>query len=388
MSEHDDGTSEREYRPTRRRLLATGAGVAAASLAGCTSESSESAAGPLSLSTFRGSGALIEGRAAPGGPSIEELPDLDGELTLYLGGGESGLYIDLLNLFAETYDGFDFEFSRGASSDLANTIVEENRASSPQADMFLAVDAGSLGAVAEAGATEPLPDDALDPVRESFRDDEGRWVGFAGRARAVPYNTDELSAGDVPSTVREFPSFGPFQDSMGWAPSYGAFQSFVTAMRAIRGDGPTREWLSGMLDAGVSEFPDEFRISNSVADGSILGGFANHYYALRVRNARSDAPIELAFTENDAGALVNVSGAATLAGTENGELAGTLVRHLLSSEAQEFFATRTYAYPMIEGVQPVGGLPTVDELNPPDVDLAQLSDVGGTLDLLRDVGVL
>jgi iron(III) transport system substrate-binding protein len=36
----------------------------------------------------------------------------------------------------------------------------------------------------------------------------------------------------------------------------------------------------------------------------------------------------------------------------------------------------------------VGSPPTIDELNPPDVDLNELADVGGTLDLMREVGVL
>ncbi len=37
----------------------------------------------ISLSDFRGSGPLVAQREAPGGTSIEDLPDLSGELTLY-----------------------------------------------------------------------------------------------------------------------------------------------------------------------------------------------------------------------------------------------------------------------------------------------------------------
>jgi len=43
---------------------------------------------------------------------------------------------------------------------------------------------------------------------------------------------------------------------------------------------------------------------------------------------------------------------------------------------------------MISGVQPVGDLPTIDELNPPEIDLTKLSDVEPTLELMREVGVL
>jgi iron(III) transport system substrate-binding protein len=175
---------------------------------------------------------------------------------------------------------------------------------------------------------------------------------------------------------------------MGWAPTYSAFQSFITAMRLNRGDEETRAWLESMLDHGITEYGNEFAVSNNCAEGELAAGFANHYYSLRVRAARPDAPLELAFTEGDAGALVNVSGLSILDGTENSELAGNFVRHVLSAEAQEFFATRTFAYPMISGVQPVGGLPRIDDLNPPDIDLTELSDLSGTVDLMRDAGVL
>jgi len=389
----DDDDSERRDRSrlrSRRGFLATSGAVTAGALAGCSDflPGSSTSGSELSVGDFRGSGPMIEDRGAPGGTSIEELPDLSGELTMYLGGGESGLYLDLIDLLEQYYSDFTVNHQDGSASDLANRISEENSAGSARADLFMAVDAGSLGAVANDGAAVSLSDDLLDLVPDAYQDSEGRWIGFAGRARAVPYNSNELSASDVPSTVQDFPSTDAFGDSFGWAPSYSAFQSFITAMRLINDDEATRQWLNSMQELGVSTFNNEFMVSNRVADGEIAAGFANHYYALRVLSSRSSSPIELAFTEGDAGALVNASGAQILSGTDKQDLAETFIRHVLSAEAQEFFATRTYAYPMIPEVDPVGDLPTIDELNPPDIELSELSDIGGTVDLLREVGVL
>jgi len=342
----------------------------------------------VSLSDFRASGPLVESRSAPSGTSIEELPDLEGSLTLYLGGGEGGLYLELLRLFEQVYPDFTFEHRLDSSNSLANTIIEESGAGATQADVFMSVDAGSLGAIANAGATGQIPEEALSAVPDSFQDDQGRWVGIAGRARAIPYNSDRLSASDIPSTVQEFPNAPALESSMGWAPSYSAFQSFITAMRQIRGDDETRQWLGAMQDHGIDTYADEFLVSQAAANGELAAGFANHYYSLRVRAARPEAPLELAFTEGDAGALVNVSGLSVLDGTDSPDLAANLVRHVLSAEAQEFFATQTYAYPMIAGVQPVGDLPRIDELNPPDIALSELADLSGTVDLLREANVL
>ena len=379
----------------RRRFLATGAAAAVGALAGCNglpggnggggSGGSGDGGGTVSLSSFRGSGPLVENRASLSGTRIADLPDLSGELTIYLGGGEGGLYRDLLAMFSQIYPDFTARPREGGTAQLANTIIEEGE--NTPADVFWAVDAGSLGAVDEAGMTADLSGDVVESVPEEFHP-TGRWVGTAGRARSVPYNTNALSAADIPDTVMDFPETEALTEAMGWAPTYGAFQAFVTAMRLIEGESATREWLQGMLDGGVTEYPDEFLTSNAVADGEINAGFANHYYALRVRSARSNAPLDLAFTSGDAGALINIAGAAVVQGTDQSELAQNFVRHLLTVEAQEFFATRTFAYPMIPGVPPVGGLPTIDELNPPSIDLQELANVEPTLQLMRDVGVL
>jgi len=401
MSDSNDMTG-RNATQSRRRFLALGSATAATALAGCSGilsggdggdggsdgEAGTTTGQQISLSDFRGSGPLVAQREAPGGTSIEDLPDLSGELTLYLGGGEGGLYLDLINLLEQRYPDFTANHRLEASSDLANTIIEENEAGASPADVFMSIDAGSLGAVANADATASLPDEALSTVPDAYQDSEGRWVGIAGRARAIPYNTNQISESDIPSTVQEFPEAAALENSMGWAPSYGAFQSFVTAMRLIRGNDETMSWLQAMQDHGITTYDDEFRVSNSCADGELAAGFANHYYTLRVQSARENSPIGLAFTEGDAGALVNVSGLEIINGTDNADLASNFVRHVLSAEAQEFFATRTFAYPMIPGVAPVGDLPRIDELNPPEINLTELADVAGTVDLLRDAGVL
>jgi len=141
------------------------------------------------------------------------------------------------------------------------------------------------------------------------------------------------------------------------------------------------------MNQGVTSYPDEFVLSQAIANGEVTAGFANHYYTVRVQKSRSGAPLGLAFTEGDAGALVNVAGAQVMNSADDYDLASNFVRHLLSSEAQEYFATTTFAYPLISGVEPVGDIPTVDELNPPDIDLTQLSDIQPTLELMRGVGI-
>jgi len=383
----DDG---RRY--GRRELLATTAVGAAAATAGCASlnpfSGGNGSENELAIGDFRGSGPFVSGRPAPEGTSMDDLDDLSGSLSIYIGGGEGGLYRGLIELLEEKYDDFDASLNSAPSTQLANTIIQEKGNGQSRADVFWSIDASSLGLVANEGYAAELSGDVRDPVPSELQDGEGRWVGVAGRARAIPYNANEFGESDIPSDVTAFANQDRFAGAMGWGPTYGAFKSFVTAMRIMEGRDATKSWLEGMLAQDVEEFRDEYFVSRGVNNGAVSAGFANHYYALRVQAANEDPAVKLAFTENDAGALINVSGVEVIEGTQNAELAELFARHLLTAEAQEFFATRAYAYPMISGVQPVGDLPTIDELNPPEVDLTELSDLEPTLELMRDVGVL
>ncbi|QLG63883.1 extracellular solute-binding protein [Halorarum salinum] len=374
----------------RRRALEAGVAAGVAGFAGCL--------GPLDGSDgpdrrARNVGQIGSGRSPfgdrelPEGTSMSEMPEMEGELTVYSGRGEA-LVGELVEFVDGLYDGLNVDVRYAGSSALVNQILTEGDGST--ADVFYSVNAGSLGTLAEEGRTTPLPDDVLDLVRGEFRDPDGRWVGTSGRARTVPYNTEALSGDDVPTDIGAFPDTEAFRDDVGWAPTYGSFQAFVTAMRVLEGDGATREWLRGMLDLGVREYGDEFLVSQAVADGEISVGFANHYYIQRVLAGRGgDAPIATAFTEGDAGSVFNVAGAAVVDTAADAELAGNFVRHLLSAEAQDYFARETFEYPLVPDVDPVGRLPNIDELNPPGgIDLTELSDLEGTVDLMRDVGVL
>ena len=367
----------------RRRFLATAGALGAAGLAGCSGSlgGNGDGNGDTADSPVGQIGSGREGRDAPGGTSMSEMPDLSGELTVYSGRGEF-LVGDLISYIDTLYEDLELTVRYASSTDLVNQIVNEGDGS--PADVFYSVNAGALGALADEGRTGPLEESILEMVREEFRTDT--WIGTSGRARTIPYNTDAFTAEDVPNDIMDYPE--AFDGDLGWAPSYGSCQAFVTAMRLIEGEEATREWLEAVIDDGITDYPDEFAACQAVADGEIDAAFTNHYYIQRVIDGNPGASIGTAFTSGDAGAMFNVAGAAVVDTTDDESLANGFVRHLLSSEAQDYFATSTFEYPLIPDVEPVGDLPSIDELDVPDIDLTQLSELEPTVDLMRDVGAL
>ena len=379
MTTHD--SSGRDGRDVRRRkFLAAAGAVGVAGLAGCNETDDAADDGDTAGGAIGQIGSGRAGRDAPGGTSMADLPALEGELTVYSGRGEF-LVGELVGSIDDLYDDLDLTVRYGGSTDLVNQIVNEGEGS--PADVFYSVNAGALGALADEGRTQALPADVTETVREEFRTEQ--WVGTSGRARTVPYNTDEYDESELPDDIMAYPE--EFDGDLGWAPSYGSAQAFVTAMRILEGEDPTREWLEAMVERGAATYPDEFRTCQEIADGQIDAAFTNHYYIQRVLDGNPEAPIATAFTEGDAGAVFNVAGAAVVDTASDADLASNFVRHLLSAEAQDYFARSTFEYPLIPEVEPIGDLPTIDELDVPDIDLSELSNLEPTIDLMREAGV-
>lgn len=324
----------------------------------------------------------LPGLAASGGGapfSVESLPPLEGELTLYLGRGEGGLYEDVINAIKDRNPGLSLQVRRGPTVALANTIVAEAEAGARQADLFWAVDSGSLGLVNDAGLAQPVPETFDAGLREGFRYDN--WVPVSGRIRTLPFNSERLSREQIPEDIMALPQTDL---SVGWAPAYGSFQSFITAMRLIEGEKATREWLRGMK-ARTRQYAGEFGVVMGVSRGEVDLGLANHYYTLRLLSGQPDAPVALAMTRDDAGSLLNASGAMAL--TER-PLAMDFMRYLLTTEVQSYLAREAYEIPMVDGVALPKGLPAEDRIQAPELALTRLADMRPTLDLMRDAGVL
>jgi iron(III) transport system substrate-binding protein len=324
-----------------------------------------------------------ETSAAPtASPSATEL---SGALTIYSGRSES-LVGPLLERF-RTETGLDVQVKYADTSELAATILEEGDAS--PADVFFAQDGGALGALAAEGRLADLPESTLDLVDSRFRSPEGVWVGVSGRARVVVYDTRELSEDDLPTSILDYtdPSW---KGKIGWAPTNGSFQAFITAFRVLRGEDAARDWLEGIQANEPKVYDGNNAVLAAIAAGEVQVGFVNHYYLMgQLAEQGDDFPVRNHFLPNgDVGALVNVAGAGILTTSPNPTAAQAFVDYLLTEESQEYFAQETYEYPLVAGVPADERLVPLEDIAAPDVDLSDLADLEGTLRLIQEAGVL
>ncbi|HVL50439.1 MAG TPA: iron ABC transporter substrate-binding protein [Actinomycetota bacterium] len=306
------------------------------------------------------------------------------ELVVYSGRSEE-LVGPVFAAFEEA-TGITLSVRYGDTAEMAAQILEEGD-NSP-ADVYFGQDAGALGALENANRFVTLPEDLISGVPSQFRSVNSQWTGVTGRSRVAVYNPDRVNEEELPDSILEFTD-ERWRDRLGWAPTNGSFQAFVTGLRELEGEERAREWLTQMQALGTRVYANNGAIVQATSAGEIDAGFVNHYYAYQI--AKREPGLRAAnhfFTGGDPGALVNVAGVGILRSSDAQATAGRLVEYLLSEDAQNHFATESSEYPMIDGIAIDERLTPLDELQPPDIDLSDLEDLEGTLALLREVGLL
>ncbi|CDN11193.1 Iron(III) ABC transporter, periplasmic-binding protein [Richelia intracellularis] len=86
--------------------------------------------------------------------------------------------------------------------------------------------------------------------------------------------------------------------------------------------------------------------------------------------------------------MINVAGVAIMKTTDQQKDVEALISYLLKPVSQNYFAQKTYEYPLVAGVSASAKQIPLKQLNPPNINLSNLSDLGTTLELLQQAGAL
>lgn len=308
------------------------------------------------------------------------------DLTLYSGRGETFVQ-PIINQFQRD-TGIKVNVRYGDTAQLA-VLLQEEGSRSP-ADLYWGQDAGGMGALANAGLLSELPSAVYSDLPEIYTSRTGQWVATSGRARVLAYSTERAPDAEHPSSVFELVN-EEYRGRVSVAPTNGSFQAFVTAMRVEHGDERTLEWLQGLRDNNALTYRNNTTQVIAIAEGEVDYAMINNYYLPRFTSDDPDYPVAQKFLEpGDVGNLVNVAGIAVLETSNNKDNAVQFVEYLLTQAAQQYFTLSGNEYPVRADVISNPGLTDLSEVldNAPVVDLDDLADLEGTLNLLREAGWL
>ena len=283
--------------------------------------------------------------------------------------------------------GIEVDLRNGSDLELANQIVEEGDGS--PADVFLTENSPAMSLVDSEGLFTKLDATTLDLVPDQYQPDNGNWTGFAGRSTVLVYNTDEVSADELPASIMDLA--GPeWAGRISFSPTGADFQAIVSAVLVTQGEEATRAWLAGLKTNGTV-YDGNNVVLESVNSGEIEAGVIYHYYWFRDQEEsgeNSDSSELHFFGNQDPGAFISVSGAGVLRSTDDEADAREFVEYLASADGQQVIAD-SYAleYTLNPDVSLERGVPPLDSLDPPEVDVSQLNGPQ-VVDLMEEAGFL
>ena len=328
------------------------------------------------------------GALAACGSSSKSAGGSSSTITLYSGQHEQTT--DKLVAAFEAESGIKVKTRFGDEAEMANQIATEG--SHSPADVFLTENSPALELLQEKNLLAPITTSTLSDVPAKYNSPQGDWVGVSARANVMVYNTNKLTASQLPKSIMDLAS-PAWKGKLGIAPSETDFQPIITSIMQAKGKDAALAWLKGVkANAGSHSYPDNETLVNVVNKGQVSIAVMNHYYWYRERDevGASNTHSAIAFfAPKDPGYVVDVSGAAVLKSSGNQAAAQKLVAFFVSHNGEEVIAhSESYEYPLGSGVVTAKPLKPFDQLQPADVTIEQLGDGSGAIALLQQVQLL
>jgi iron(III) transport system substrate-binding protein len=319
--------------------------------------------------------------------------------------GRSQALVDPLVADFKEQTGIDIEVRYGNDAELLAVMNEEGDQS--PADVYWANTSGALANASQKGMLTTLPD-SLTSKPASYQSKSGKWIPVTVRFRVLAYNPSAVDTSDLPDSVLDLATMEEFEERIGWTPTYSSFYDFITALRLTKGDEVAKNWLHNMQDLNPKAYSSNTPMVQAILAGEVDIGLTNHYYVIQTKHGgkegyfedhehygedapNPDASIETYhFKEGDIGNLALVTGAAQLQTAENPKVAQQFLSFLLSKQAQEYAAQSVNEYPVMDNVtlpEYMLNAKKASQLSP-EYDYEQLQQLEGTLNLLREVGLI
>ena len=264
---------------------------------------------------------------------------------------------------------------------LESGMVERLRAEGRRspADLVFTVDISRLGAIVDAGLTQPVSSELLNAnVPAEFRDPDGHWYGLTTRARVVFASVERVADGEV--TTYEDLAEPRWEGRICTRSGLHAYMIALTsAVIHHHGEDHARGWLNGLRSnlARAPQGNDRAQIK-AIWAGECDISIGNTYYMGEMLQDEEQIEwaesVRIVFpTFEDGGTHVNISGVAMTAAAPNAENALRLMEFLTSPAAQEIYAEANFEYPIAPGTEPDALVQSWGSFTADDVNLMDLA---------------
>jgi iron(III) transport system substrate-binding protein len=265
---------------------------------------------------------------------------------------------------------YDVEASKTVG--LVNRIIAE--AKHPKCDVFWNSEVGRTLQLKKAGLLSVYRSPSGTDIPDRFKDKDGMWNGFAARARVLIYNTDMLTAEQLPKSIFDLtdPKWKA-KVALGY-PLLGTIATHMAALYALIGQQQTENFLEGLKKNQVVIVDGNSVVRDIVVQGEVPIGFTDtDDVNVAIQNGE---PVNLIFPDQDGiGTLLIPNTVALIRGAPNNANGKKLIDYLLSHEVERKLAlSRSAQLPVRQKIPGPVHMPMFSEIIAMAVDYEEIAE--------------
>lgn len=193
-----------------------------------------------------------------------------------------------------------YDVEAAKTTGLVNRLIAERN--NPQADVFWNGEFVQTILLKEEGVLAPYISQNAAAISAAYIDEEGYWVGFAGRARVFIVNTNLIESNEYPQSIFDMLDPERTADKIGIAyPLFGTTATHAAAIYATLGTESGRQFFEQLYDRGIRVVDGNSVVRDLVASGQLVFGLTDTDDACSAVKAGS--PVGIVFPDQDENAL-------------------------------------------------------------------------------------
>lgn len=212
-----------------------------------------------------------------------------------------------------------------------------SEAGNPQADVFWSSEIFETIALANDKILGEYRSPEAQALPASYRDPQGRWYGFAPRARVIAYNTHLVKAAEAPQSIEDLLNPCWKKKLVIARPQFGTTRGHVAAWWVHYGPEKAEAILAGLSANEVSVVSGNSTAVRTVAEGRAAVCLTDTDDVWVAQ--RNGWPVELVYPKHgSAGTLMIPNTVAMVQGTKKPHEAGMFIDFMLSEEVERMLA--------------------------------------------------
>ena len=196
-----------------------------------------------------------------------------------------------------------YDIESNKTTGLTNKILAE--AENPVCDVFWNNEFVQTIELQNAGALQPYVSPVAADIPDAYKDAQGYWTAFGGRARTLLVNTELLAEEDWPTSIYDLISDKYPGESIAIAyPMFGTTRTQAAALYAALGPEEGRAFFEAIADRGVQIVDGNSVTKDMAVSGQVAIGYTDTDDAKVAVN--DGEPVAMVFTDQEEGGLGNL----------------------------------------------------------------------------------